>query len=248
MRVITVIPARMASTRLPGKPLASIAGKPMIQWVYERAVQARRVTRTIVATDDERVLKAVQAFGGEALMTSPELPSGTDRVAAVAQKVPGDIFVNVQGDEPLMDPKAIDSALALVESGQFKMATVMTPMTDPADLSNPAVVKVLADREHRAIYFSRHPIPYSRGSAPGPGGDFACRRHVGLYVYDRPTLFRICELPPSPWERGESLEQLRALQDGIAIGIKEVNFTSIGVDTPEDLETVRRILQREGGP
>ena len=214
----------------------------MIQWVYERARQARGISATIVATDDERIAKVVRAFGGEAVMTSPDIASGTDRVAAVAEQVPADVYVNVQGDEPLMEPEAIEKAVELVTSGRFPMATVMTPMTDPSDLSNMAVVKVLADHTGRAVYFSRYPIPYSRKLAPEPGQPFACRRHVGLYVFSRETLFKFRSLPVTPWEQGESLEQLRALYNGIPIGITELDFTSIGVDTPEELEKVRRIL------
>ncbi|MFN7685425.1 MAG: 3-deoxy-manno-octulosonate cytidylyltransferase [Oligoflexia bacterium] len=247
MQVATVIPARFAAQRLPGKPLADILGKPMIQHVYERAARARGVRITGVATDDERIGSAVRSFGGTVWMTSADLQSGTDRVAAVALQHPEiDIFVNVQGDEPLMDPRAIEAGVALVASGKFEMATVMTPMRDAADLSNPAVVKVIADDQQKAIYFSRHPIPYSRRASPDPGESFACRRHVGLYVYRRETLIRFSRLPPCAMERAESLEQLRALQAGIAIGIAEIDFTSIGVDTPEELEKVRTIL-RTGG-
>lgn len=246
MRVVAVIPARYASTRLPGKPLAKIHGKPMIQWVYERAAQARLPSQVIVATDDARVEEAVKSFGGEVCMTSTELASGTDRVAAVADQIPGDIYVNVQGDEPLIDPRAIDQAIELVSSGRFVMSTVMTPMRDVADLSNSAVVKVIADDLGRALYFSRHPIPYSRQVAPLPGEAFICRRHCGLYVYNRKTLMQIRNLPVSPIERAESLEQLRAMKAGVAIGITEVDFTSIGVDTPEELEKVIQIFQLLG--
>jgi 3-deoxy-manno-octulosonate cytidylyltransferase (CMP-KDO synthetase) len=243
MKVLAVIPARYAATRLPGKPLADIHGKPMIQWVYERAKASKAVDRVIVATDDERIASVVRSFGGEAIMTDPALPSGTDRVAAVADEVDADIYVNVQGDEPLMSTEAITQAVSLVSSGRFRMSTVMTPMKDPFDLTDAAVVKVLADVHDRALYFSRHPIPYSRGEAPGFGGKFACRRHVGLYAYTKECLFRIRSLPTSALERGEMLEQLRAMEDGISIGIKEVNFLSIGVDTPAELEKVRNILK-----
>jgi len=245
-KVATVIPARFSAQRLPGKPLADIHGKPMIQHVYERAARAAGVALTGVATDDPRIAEAVERFGGKVWMTSPDLQSGTDRVAAVARQHPEiDIFVNVQGDEPLMDPRAIEAGVELVRSGRFEMATVMTPMRDVADLSNAAVVKVIPDDHGRAIYFSRHPIPYSRKVAPEPGEEFVCRRHVGLYVYRRETLLRFSELPACLMERAESLEQLRALQSGIPIGIAEVDFTFIGVDTPEELEKVRQILQSE---
>ena len=241
-QTVAVIPARYGATRLPGKPLADICGKPMIQWVYERVRQARGISRIIVATDDDRVMKAVKSFGGEAMMTSPELQSGTDRVAAVAEQVPADIYINIQGDEPLMDSAAIESALELVRSGQFSFGTAMTPLVSESELLDPSVVKVLVDRDKRAIYFSRHPIPYSRGPKPAPGQPFACQRHVGLYVYSRETLRRFRALPVSLIEQAEVLEQLRALEHGIALGVAQANFTSIGVDTPEDLEKVRRIL------
>lgn len=241
-KVVTVIPARYGSTRLEAKPLADINGKPMVQWVYERARQARGISSTIVATDDERIARVVRDFGGEVMLTSPDLKSGTDRVAAVADRVEGDIFVNVQGDEPLIVPEAIEQAVELVRSGRFPIGTVMTPLNTPNELHDPSVVKVIADKDGRSIYFSRLPIPYSRGPEPGPGEGHHCRRHVGLYVYSRPALMRFRSLPPSLLEKAEVLEQLRALADGMAIGITEVHFTSVGVDTPEDLETVRRIL------
>jgi 3-deoxy-manno-octulosonate cytidylyltransferase (CMP-KDO synthetase) len=214
----------------------------MIQWVYERACAARAVDRVVVATDDDRIAKVVAGFGGEAIMTSSEILSGTDRVAAVADAIDADVYVNIQGDEPLMESEAITQAVSLVSSGRFRMGTVMTPMSDPSDLTNTAVVKVIADAHDRAIYFSRYAIPYSRGAAPAAGGAFACRRHVGLYTYSKECLFRIRSLPQSAIEKGEMLEQLRAMEDGIAIGIKEVDFISIGVDTPEELEKVRKIL------
>jgi 3-deoxy-D-manno-octulosonate cytidylyltransferase len=240
LQVVSVIPARYGSTRLQAKPLADIHGKPMIQWVYEKSTKVRGVSRTIVATDDERVATAVKKFGGEVVMTSSEINSGTDRVWAVAQKIPGDIFINVQGDEPLIEPSAIEAGLELVRSGRFPMGTVMTPLETEEELRRPSVVKVIADKTGRAIYFSRHPIPYSRGEIPKK--DFACRRHVGLYVYTRETLKQFSALPPSALEKAEVLEQLRAMDAGIPIGVVEVKLTSIGVDTPEDLERVRKIL------
>lgn len=242
MKVLAVIPARFAATRLPGKPLADIHGKPMIQWVYERAKASDAVDRVVVATDDERIAHAVRGFGGEVVMTASDLPSGTDRVAAVADEIDADVYVNIQGDEPLMATEAVTEAVNLITSGRFQMGTVMTPIRDPADLMNAAVVKVVADSRDRSIYFSRYPIPYSRGTTPKMGDAFACRRHIGLYSYTKECLFRIRSLPQSPLEKGEMLEQLRAIEDGIAIGIREVDFVSIGVDTPEELEKVRKIL------
>jgi 3-deoxy-manno-octulosonate cytidylyltransferase (CMP-KDO synthetase) len=243
--VIAIIPARYGSTRLPAKPLADLLGKPMIQWTYERARAATTLSRIIVATDDERIASVVHKFGGEALMTDPALPSGTDRVAAVADRVEGDVFVNLQGDEPLMPSSAIDAAVELVTSGRFEMATAMVPLRTQAELKDPAVVKVMADKAQRAVTFSRHPIPYSRGAPPADGQAFACRKHLGLYVYTRACLLRFRALPPSPWETGEMLEQMRALEAGIAIGIDEVDFQPLAVDTPEDLDKVRQALARE---
>jgi 3-deoxy-manno-octulosonate cytidylyltransferase (CMP-KDO synthetase) len=241
-KTIIVIPARYSSTRLPAKPLADIHGKPMIQWVYERSKRAAGIAQTIVATDDERIAKAVKGFGGDVVMTSPDLQSGTDRVAAVADQVPADIYVNVQGDEPLIEASAIEAAVSLVSSRRYPLATVMTPIRDASELVDQSVVKVISDANQRAIYFSRLSIPYSRGPVPALTSDYACRRHVGLYVYRRDTLFQFRSLPPSSLEKAEILEQLRALEHGIPIGITEVDFTSIGVDTPEDLEKVRRHL------
>ena len=241
-KTVAVIPARFGSTRLLAKPLAEIAGKPMIQWVYERTKRARGLDAVYVATDDERIARAVRGFGGEVLMTSAEINSGTDRVAAVADQIPADIYINVQGDEPLMEPLAIEKGLELVSSGRFTMGTVMTPMRNREELHSSAVVKVIADRNGRAIYFSRHAIPYSRGPEPEGAEPFVCFKHVGLYIYTRETLMKFRSLPPAPLERAEILEQLRALDHGIPIGIVEVDFDSIGVDTAEDLEKVRRIL------
>lgn len=215
----------------------------MIQWVYERARAARRVSEVCIATDDDRVALAAWKFGANAIMTSTDLQSGSDRVAAVADQVEGDVFVSVQGDEPMIDPMAIDVAVELVTSGRFSMSTIMTPLKTEAELLEPSVVKVIGDRFDRAIYFSRHPIPYSRGRKPAPGEAFASCRHVGIYVYDRATLMKFRSLPVSPLEKAEMLEQLRALENGISIGVREVEFTSVGVDTPEDLERVRELLK-----
>jgi 3-deoxy-manno-octulosonate cytidylyltransferase (CMP-KDO synthetase) len=243
-KVTVVIPARLASTRLPEKPLADIAGKPMIQWVYERARRASGVDRVIVATDHEKVVQAVKAFSGEVVMTPSDLQSGTDRVACTAELIgagENDILVNLQGDEPLIEPKAIEKAIELVKSKRFPIGTVMVPLKDEEELLDLSVVKVIADQNDRAIYFSRFPIPYSR-QQPKSGKAFECMKHVGIYVYDRKTLSKFRSLPVTEIEKTESLEQLRALKNGIPIGITQVNFVSIGVDTPEDLEKVRKVL------
>ncbi|MGE0615417.1 MAG: 3-deoxy-manno-octulosonate cytidylyltransferase [Bacteriovoracia bacterium] len=245
MKTLLVIPARYASTRLPGKPLADIHGKPMIQWVYEAAKKARGVDQVIVATDDDRVTQAVRKFGGEVMMTSPDLTSGTDRIAAVARQLKADIYINVQGDEPMIDPTGIEKALELVTSKRFTMASIMTPLRSQADLLSRNVVKVIVDNNSRALFFSRLPIPYGRQEPPAaPSGTtpYIPYKHLGLYVYTREVLFQISEARPVPLEVAESLEQLRAMQHGIPIGLAEVERDTVAVDTAEDLEKVRRLL------
>ncbi len=252
MKVIAVIPARYAAVRFPGKPLALIHGKPMIQWVYERASKTPGVDQTLVATDDNRIFNAVNAFGGQAVMTSEIHASGTDRIAEVADKVIADIYINVQGDEPLIKPAIIEAALDLVRTGRFEMSTLAAPLINTEELHSKNVVKVLMDRTQRAIYFSRFPIPYSRTepvvtdskSQPsfGPVG-----KHIGLYVYRREILLKLRDLPRSALEIGEGLEQLRALEHGISIGVQTVQMDKIlGVDTPEDLEKIKEWLDPNG--
>jgi len=239
VRVVAVIPARFSSSRFPGKALADIAGKPMIQWVYERASQARRVSRVIVATDDERILEAVRAFGGEAVMTSPEHPTGTDRVAEVVERLlpHEEAIVNVQGDEPLIDPSEIDAAVeALSSDPDADMSTLASPIESEEVFRNPNAVKVVCDRRGYALYFSRSPIPFYRGEGRPPQPLL----HVGLYCYRREALLRLVRLPRSPLEEAESLEQLRALENGMRIKVALVPHHEPGVDTPEDLERVRR--------
>ncbi len=214
----------------------------MVQWVYERATQAKLVDRVVVATEDDRIAQAVRAFGGEVILTSAEIQSGTDRVAAVARELQADFYVNVQGDEPLMSPQAIDAAVGLVTSGRFKMGTVMTSFASIQDVSVPHNVKVIADRQGRAIYFSRLPIPYGREPIPTELSQLACRRHVGLYSFARETLLEMTALPLGEWEQAEMLEQLRALQSGIAIGIEQIEFRSMEVNTPEDLQRIEQVF------
>jgi len=214
----------------------------MIQWVYESASKARGIDEVWIATDDQRILDSAGAFGGKAIMPSPHLTSGTVRVAAVADEKPADIYINIQGDEPLIEPSTIEAALELVLSGGFEMSSVMTRLKSRQELDSLAVVKALADKKGRAIYFSRYPIPYSRNAAPHSPEDWACFRHLGLYVYRRATLMRLRELDPSKIEVGESLEQLRAMENGIGIGLAVVDSISMGVDIPEDLETVRKLV------
>ena len=244
MMVVAVIPARYGSTRLPAKPLADICGKPMIQWVFEKAKQSKLCTRVCIATDDERIAAVVRGFGGEVVMTSPDIQSGTDRMAVVASQIPGDIFVNIQGDEPLLTGESIDFAIEPVMQGKFDLATLRVPLKSIEELENKNVVKVLVDDHDRALYFSRFPIPYSRMEPAQAREPFLCFKHVGIYVYRRDVLARVSELPPCDLEKAESLEQLRAMKAGISIGVLLANFDSIGVDTTDDLEKVRRILAR----
>lgn len=250
MTVLAIIPARFASSRFPGKPLAPLSGRPMIQWVYERARRATRVADVVVATDDARIAEAVGRFGGRAIMTSAEHRSGTDRVAEVVRTV-GDpvvahasIVVNVQGDEPLLDPTAIDRAVApLLEDRTVEMATLATPLADPRDVADPNTVKVVIDRAGFALYFSRAPIPFRRsGEVPGQSATPLAFKHIGLYVYRRATLLRMAGLAPTPLEVAESLEQLRALEHGIRIRVVAVERDSIGVDTPEDLNRAEALI------
>ena len=242
-KVVIVIPARYGSTRLPGKPLVSLAGKPMIQRVYERARMAQRASRVIVATDDERIVKAVEAFGGEARMTRPDHRTGTERVAEVAAHVEGDVFVNVQGDEPLLDPVAIDTAVnALLEEPPPAIATVATPIKTPADIMDPNVVKTILDFDGNALYFSRAPIPWVRDTA----SKIQVRhlKHLGLYVFQREALLEYPTLPQGDLERIEQLEQLRWLENGWKIRVAEVEHDAISVDVPEDVARVEKLLQK----
>lgn len=229
MRVIGVIPARYASVRFPGKPLASLAGTPMVLHVLAAARAARRLDRVLVATDDARIADVVRRDGGEAVFTSPDAASGTDRLAEVAGDVPGDVYVNVQGDEPLMPAENIDLVVeTLIASPDREIATLALPV-GTAEAGDPNVVKVAIASDGRALYFSRAPIPYPRTGAPG------YRKHLGLYAYRAQTLAKLAALPPSPLERMESLEQLRWLEAGWSVWVGEARLDSVGVDTPEDL-------------
>ena len=243
MNITAIIPARYASTRLPGKPLLDIAGKPMIQHVYERAREAVLVNRVIVATDDGRILDAVKRFGGEVVMTSDAHKSGTDRLAEVAAALESDIIVNVQGDEPLIEPAMIDEAIRpLMEDVSIVMGSLKAEIRDEAELNNPNIVKVVVDRNDFALYFSRYPIPYFRDASPLSllTGHF---KHIGLYVYQRGFLLEYSGMPQTPLEEAEKLEQLRALENGYRIKVPTTRLQSVGVDTEEDLEKVRRILE-----
>jgi 3-deoxy-manno-octulosonate cytidylyltransferase (CMP-KDO synthetase) len=241
-KVVVVIPARYGATRLPGKPLVLLAGKPMIQRVYERAKLAESAQRVIVATDDERVLQAVQGFGGEARMTRTDHRTGTERVAEVAAHVEGDVFVNAQGDEPLLDPVAIDTAVhALLEDPPASIATVATAVKTPADIMDPNVVKTVLDFDGNALYFSRAPIPWVRDTANKVHVKYW--KHLGLYVFQRDALLEYPTLPQGQLERIEQLEQLRWMENGWKIRVAEVAHDAVSVDVPEDIARVEKLLQ-----
>jgi 3-deoxy-manno-octulosonate cytidylyltransferase (CMP-KDO synthetase) len=252
-----VIPARYSSTRLPGKALLFIVGKPLIVWVAERAAAASSVSKVIVATDDERIRSAVASAGFEAMMTRADHKSGTDRVAEVAGKLDAEIIVNVQGDEPLIAAGTIDRAVsALVEDGTAQMATTSEEISDAGDVLNPSVVKIAVDDSGNAVSFSRNPIPFPNQAVAKHGSIeaalrnepallFSFRKHTGLYVYRRDFLIEFAGWPQSDSEIAQSLEQLRALDRGVRIKVVEAVSPSIGVDTFEDLERVRGILGQE---
>jgi len=245
LQVVALIPARFASTRFPGKPLADIDGRPMIEHVYRRAAASPAVSRVIVATDDLRIATRVADFGGNVRLTRADHLTGTDRLAEVAATLDCDIVVNVQGDEPLLDPRAISEAVAPFVDPAISITTLYRRILTPAELSNPDIVKVVIDRGGFALYFSRAPIPFARDPR---GGWPPLYRHVGLYAYRRHTLMLMASLDPTPLERAEELEQLRALEHGIRIKTVETAYDSIGVDTPQDLEQVRRLFNVQGTP
>jgi 3-deoxy-manno-octulosonate cytidylyltransferase (CMP-KDO synthetase) len=239
LQVVAVIPARFASTRLPGKALADIDGRPMIEHVYRRAAASPIVSQVIVATDDLRIATRVTGFGGKVRLTKAH-ETGTDRLAEVAASLDCDVVVNVQGDEPLIDPGAISEAvLPFVDDPSIVMTTLFRRIHDPAELANPNVVKVVVDRGGFAMYFSRAPIPHQGNPR---GGWPPLYRHIGVYAYRRTALLVLAALEPTPLERAESLEQLRALEHGIRIKAVETRYDSFDVNTAEDLEQVRRLL------
>jgi 3-deoxy-manno-octulosonate cytidylyltransferase (CMP-KDO synthetase) len=240
LQIVVIIPARFASTRLPGKPLADIDGRPMIEHVYRRVSASPVVSQVIVATDDLRIATRVKDFGGTVRLTKATHQSGTDRLAEVAASLDCDIVVNVQADEPLIDPGAIAEAVAPFSAdSSVQIATLYRRISDPTELTNPNIVKVVVDRGGFALYFSRAPIPFARDPR---GGWPPMYRHIGLYAYRRSALLVLAKLEPTPLERAEALEQLRALEHGIRIKAVETKFDSFGVDTPADLEQVRRLI------
>ena len=244
MRVVGIIPARYHSTRLEGKPLVDILGRPMVQHVYESARRSSTLQEVIVATDDPRIQRAVEGFGGRAALTSPTHPTGTDRVAEVARSLDAEIVVNIQGDEPFIHPGMIDEIVTpLLEDPGIPLCTSMHEVTDREDFSNPNVVKVVVDRAGFALYFSRSLIPFPRHSE-----GHRVFEHIGIYAYRRDFLLEFSRLPPTPLERSESLEQLRALEHGHRIRVVETRqpYIPLSVDTPEDLEKARELARTRG--
>ena len=244
MEIVAVIPARFASTRLPGKPLLSETGRPLIRHVVEAAQQAQSVHRIIVATDDPRIADAVAGFGGEFMMTREDHPTGTDRVAEVAAKLDkAGIIVNLQGDEPEVSGRTLDQVVALLQNDpEAPMATLCTPIREERIYHDPSCEKVVCSHKHRALYFSRSPIPHHRdGLQISPDAQPIAHLHLGLYAYRRDFLLNLKELPPSPLEGAEKLEQLRVIQAGYPIAIGVVDEPGVGIDTPEDY---RRFVER----
>jgi 3-deoxy-manno-octulosonate cytidylyltransferase (CMP-KDO synthetase) len=240
--VLAVVPARHASVRFPGKPLAQIAGKSMIQHVVERLGNAASVSRIVVATDDERIKQAVASFGGEAILTRGDHRTGTDRVAEVAAHVPAEIYVNVQGDQPLIDPRTVDAVVqSMLEDKSMQVATPCAAITIPNEIMDPNVVKVVRDFDGNALYFSRAPIPWVRDT--GVKIDARHWKHIGVYGYRRDALLEFPTLPPGELERIEQLEQLRWLENGFHIGVVETDYNAVSVDVPADIERVERLLR-----
>ncbi len=253
MKAIAIIPARYDSVRFPGKPLAPLLDKPVIQHVYENARTSKAVDRVLVATDNDSIFRAVTAFGGEAVMTSPDLASGTDRIAEVAKNLDYDIIVNVQGDEPIIRGKMIDTVVRLLDDKRASMGTLVKRVQNPDEIFNPNTVKAVFDREGFAIYFSRSTIPHYRDEFSKFREDTVVNlkpetenlkffKHIGIYSYRKDVLIDLTKLPQSDLEKAEKLEQLRALENGYKIKVGETDLETIGVDTPEDLKKVEKWL------
>lgn len=241
--VTVVIPARYGSSRFPGKPLADVAGKALIQHVYERVQGCPAVTRVVVASDDERIAEAVRRFGGEAVLTTEPCRTGTDRVAAVARRLQGDFFVNLQGDEIVLVPELLTELVTAFAAGGVGMGTLKRAITADEEIRNPAVVKVVTDRAGLALYFSRAPIPHHRDSRPGGPSVAGHFVHLGVYIFTRETLLRFADLPTGLLEDTEKLEQLRALEHGIPIRVWETRHATLRIDAPEDVAAAEKALE-----
>jgi 3-deoxy-manno-octulosonate cytidylyltransferase (CMP-KDO synthetase) len=245
--VVGIIPSRYASQRLAAKPLVDLLGKPMVQRVYEQAKKARLLDRVVVATDDARIEKCIRAFGGEVMMTSPDIQSGSDRVAVVASQVDGSIFVNIQGDEPLIAPEMIDQAVRLLlEDALVHVGTLVKKIDEAADVTNPNIVKVVLNHQMHALYFSRSPIPYIRDETSTARWleTHTFYKHIGLYAFRREFLMLYAHMPASHLEKAEKLEQLRILEAGTIIKTGITKFDSIPIDTQEDVERVITVLRQ----
>lgn len=239
MNVIGVIPARYASTRFPGKPLAQICGRPMIYWVYKGASESKLLSDVIVATDDDRIADACRAFGAHVEMTGENHASGTDRLGEIAEKIEADYYVNIQGDEPLIKGYALDSLIEAVTADAAPMGTLAFKCDDVERVREPGTVKVVMDAAGYALYFSRFPVPFPRNIEAA-----IYYVHVGIYIYSRETLLQICRLPRTTLEKAESLEQLRALENGIRIKVVKTNYQPVGVDTPDDLIRAEAVIRK----
>ena len=244
MKTVGVIPARYASSRFPGKPLAPILGRPMVRWVYERARRVRGLDRVIVATDDRRIFEEVCSFGGEAVMTPAGCPSGTDRVWEASRDLDCDVVLNIQGDEPTLDPCEVERLVELMRDDPgLEMGTMVAPIVEPADLENPNVVKVAMGLDNRCLYFSRSPIPFQREA---PGADFKFLWHIGIYAFRKEFLGRFTGWPQGALEKIECLEQLRAIERGVTIRAVTVSGTGCTVDVPEDIPRAEKALRETG--
>ncbi|MCA0360007.1 MAG: 3-deoxy-manno-octulosonate cytidylyltransferase [Armatimonadetes bacterium] len=242
MSTVIVIPSRMGSTRFPGKPLCDLLGKPMIQWVFEAAVRSELTDRIIVATPDQEIIDVCRGFGAEAMLTSPDHPSGTDRIAEVARQVPADVYLNIQGDEPLVETSDILAcAMPLVEDSSIQMGSIMADCPEHEE-DNHAVVKVVTDLDGFALYFSRHAVPFPRHARVAP-----LRKHIGMYAYRYEAVTAFSGWSQSPLEIAESLEQLRFLEHGVRIKMSVGQGSALAVDTPEQAEAVRRLLAAKQG-
>lgn len=240
MKTSIIIPARYASTRLPGKPLIKIGGKSIIQWVYEKAKQAKSADEVVVATDDKRIYDEVISFGGLVRMTSPNHKCGSDRIAEI---VSGDanigIAVNVQGDEPMIDPESIDKAIEAIKESDADISTLIRVIKDKEEITNPNVVKCVVSKSGMAMYFSRSPIPYERNEGKSP-----VYAHIGLYAYKSDSLLKMTKMEQTPLEMSESLEQLRALENGMRIKTVVVGYSPVGIDTEEDVKNFKKIIEK----
>ena len=239
VRIAAIIPARYASTRFPGKPLAEINGKPMIEHVYQRVVGIEEIADVIIATDDKRIYQRVEDFGGTAVMTADDIKSGTDRIARVAYEIEADLIVNIQGDEPILKKEMVQEAISpFYENPDLLMSTLKKEIVDEEELNNHNIVKVVTDKKGYALYFSRYPIPYQRNKGA------VYYKHIGLYVYNKQFLLKYSKLKQTPLEQSESLEQLRVLENGYKIKVVETRYNSIGVDVPEDINKIEKLLNK----